>query len=410
MVLVPTDTPGVTNVRALPVFGYQDREGHCEIVFDDVRVPRSNILGEEGGGFAMAQARLGPGRIHHCMRTIGAAERALELLCRRAQTRTAFGKPLAEQGVIQTWVADARIDIDQARLYTFYAAWLMDTQGNKAARTEISGIKVAVPQMALRIIDHAIQAHGAAGISDDFGLSSLYAHIRTLRLADGPDEVHRMTVARRELRKYAEMAEAAEPRPLTSGRLCCARTVPTRDRGDVMRKFLACSLVGVVVFGGALAACGGGGGGGGSQQAFCDALKKDESVFSDLSDQSDLNDSQSLSVIQSALRRPREQGAERDQGRHADRRQGRQGLALGGGRVQLGAKSSADFSKLSDLEQSFSDQNQGIEKASQNIDKYAKDKCGIDLNSRQLLEQLVVERVELVERPVQRPQRPEQPQ
>jgi acyl-CoA dehydrogenase len=211
MVLVPTDTPGITNVRALPVFGYQDREGHCELVFDDVRVPRSNILGEEGGGFAMAQARLGPGRIHHCMRTIGAAERALEMLCLRAQTRTAFGKPLAEQGVIQTWVADARIDIDQARLYTFYAAWLMDSQGNKAARTEISGIKVAVPQMALRIIDHAIQAHGAAGIGDDFGLSSLYAHIRTLRLADGPDEVHRMTVARRELRKYAAIAEAPSP-------------------------------------------------------------------------------------------------------------------------------------------------------------------------------------------------------
>jgi acyl-CoA dehydrogenase len=209
MVLVPTDTPGITNVRALPVFGYQDREGHCEIIFDNVRVPRSNILGEEGGGFAMAQARLGPGRIHHCMRTIGAAERALEMLCRRAHTRTAFGKPLAEQGVIQTWVADARIDIDQARLYTFYAAWLMDTQGNKAARTEISGIKVAVPKMALKIIDDAIQAHGAAGIGDDFGLSSLYAHIRTLRLADGPDEVHRLTVARRELRKYAGPAEAS---------------------------------------------------------------------------------------------------------------------------------------------------------------------------------------------------------
>jgi acyl-CoA dehydrogenase len=208
MVLVPVDTPGITNVRALPVFGYQDREGHCEIIFEDVRVPRANILGEEGGGFAMAQARLGPGRIHHCMRTIGAAERALEMLCRRAHARTAFGKPLAEQGVIQTWVADARIDIDQARLYTFYAAWLMDTQGNKAARTEISGIKVAVPKMALKIIDDAIQAHGAAGIGDDFGLSSLYAHIRTLRLADGPDEVHRLTVARRELRKYAGDASA----------------------------------------------------------------------------------------------------------------------------------------------------------------------------------------------------------
>jgi acyl-CoA dehydrogenase len=203
MVLVPADTPGITNVRALPVFGFQDREGHCELVFDDVRVPRSNVLGEEGGGFAIAQARLGPGRIHHCMRTIGAAERALELLCRRVTGRVAFGKTLAEQGVIQEWIADARIEIDQARLYTLYAAWLMDTQGNKAARTEISGIKVAVPQMALRVIDHAIQAHGAGGVGDDFGLSMMYAHIRTLRLADGPDEVHRMTVARRELRKHA---------------------------------------------------------------------------------------------------------------------------------------------------------------------------------------------------------------
>jgi len=202
MVLVPMDTPGVVNVRSLPVFGYQDVEGHCELVFDNVRVPKTNLLGEEGGGFAIAQARLGPGRIHHCMRTIGAAERALDMLCERVSKRTAFGKLLAEQGVIQTWIADARINIDQARLYTLYTAWLMDNEGNKAARTEISGIKVAVPQMALDIIDHAIQAHGAAGIGDDFGLSSLYAHIRTLRLADGPDEVHRLTVARRELRKH----------------------------------------------------------------------------------------------------------------------------------------------------------------------------------------------------------------
>ena len=202
MVLVPMDTPGVTNVRSLPVFGYQDVEGHCELLFENVRVPKANLLGEEGGGFAIAQARLGPGRIHHCMRTVGAAERALDMLCERVTNRTAFGKPLAEQGVIQTWIADARINIDQSRLYTLYTAWLMDNEGNKAARTEISGIKVAVPQMALDIIDHAIQAHGAAGIGDDFGLSSLYAHIRTLRLADGPDEVHRLTVARRELRKH----------------------------------------------------------------------------------------------------------------------------------------------------------------------------------------------------------------
>ena len=204
MILVPVDTAGVTIVRNLPVFGYADREGHCEIVFDDVHVPATNVLGEEGGGFAIAQARLGPGRIHHCMRTVGVAERALEAMCKRVQSRTAFGKPLADQGVIQTWIADARIDIDQARLYTLYAAWLMDTQGNKAARTEISGIKVAAPRMALDIIDHAIQAHGAGGVSDDFGLASMYAHIRTLRLADGPDEVHRQVIARRELRKWAQ--------------------------------------------------------------------------------------------------------------------------------------------------------------------------------------------------------------
>ncbi|MEA2346112.1 MAG: acyl-CoA dehydrogenase [Thermoanaerobaculia bacterium] len=203
MVLVPADTPGVTVIRNLEVFGYVDREGHCEIDFDDVRVPVANVLGEEGGGFAIAQARLGPGRIHHCMRTIGIAERALESMCKRVQQRTAFGKPLAEQGVIQEWIADARIEIDQVRLYTLYAAWLMDTEGNKAARTEVSGIKVAAPLMALRVIDHAIQAHGAGGVGPDFGLASMYAHIRTLRLADGPDEVHRMTVARRELRKWA---------------------------------------------------------------------------------------------------------------------------------------------------------------------------------------------------------------
>jgi acyl-CoA dehydrogenase len=202
MVLVPMDSAGLTNIRSLPVFGYMDQEGHCELVLDGVRVPKTNLLGEEGGGFAIAQARLGPGRIHHCMRTIGAAERALELLCRRVVDRVAFGKTLAEQGVIQQWIADARIEIDQCRLYTLYAAWLMDTQGNKAARTEIAGIKVAAPQMALRVIDHAIQAHGAAGVSADTPLASLYAHIRTLRLADGPDEVHRRTIARRELARY----------------------------------------------------------------------------------------------------------------------------------------------------------------------------------------------------------------
>ncbi|MGH9136052.1 MAG: acyl-CoA dehydrogenase family protein [Acidimicrobiales bacterium] len=202
MVLVPTDTPGLQVLRNMEVFGYTDPEGHVEMVFDDVRVPADNLLGPEHGGFQIAQARLGPGRIHHCMRTIGAAERALELLCRRVQGRQAFGKRLADQGVIQEWIADARIDIDQSRLYTLYAAWLMGTAGNKAARTEIAGIKVAVPRLALRIIDHAIQAHGAAGVSQDTPLARMYAWIRCLRLADGPDEVHRMTIARRELRKH----------------------------------------------------------------------------------------------------------------------------------------------------------------------------------------------------------------
>jgi acyl-CoA dehydrogenase len=204
MVLVPMDTPGLENVRSLPVFGYQDNEGHCELVFEDVRVPADHLLGEEGGGFAMAQARLGPGRIHHCMRAVGVAERALELMCRRVRERTAFGKPLAEQGVIQQWIADSRIEIEQVRLLVLKAAWLMDTVGNKGARIEISAIKVAAPDVALRVIDRAIQAHGALGVSNDAPLASMYAHVRTLRLADGPDEVHRMSVARRELRKYEE--------------------------------------------------------------------------------------------------------------------------------------------------------------------------------------------------------------
>jgi acyl-CoA dehydrogenase len=204
MVLVPMDSPGLTNVRALPVFGYQDREGHCELAFDDVRVPASNLLGEEGGGFAIAQARLGPGRIHHCMRCIGMAERALELMCRRVRSRVAFGKTLAEQGVIQQWIADSRIEIDQARLLTMKAAWLMDTVGNKGARIEISAIKVIAPNVALRVVDRAIQAHGGGGVSDDFPLAAMYAGLRTLRLADGPDEVHRMQLARRELRKYEQ--------------------------------------------------------------------------------------------------------------------------------------------------------------------------------------------------------------
>jgi acyl-CoA dehydrogenase len=203
MVLVPMDTPGVEHIRAIEVFGYQDREGHSELTFTDVRVPVSNVLGTEGGGFAIAQARLGPGRIHHCMRAIGAAERALALMTERVTERVAFGKPLAEQGVIREWIADSRIEIEQARLLTLKAAWLMDTVGNKGARTEIAAIKVVAPNVALRVVDRAIQAFGAMGVSPDVPLAAMYAGLRTLRLADGPDEVHRLTVARRELAQYA---------------------------------------------------------------------------------------------------------------------------------------------------------------------------------------------------------------
>ena len=203
MVLVPLDTPGVRIVRDLLVFGFNDREGHCEVVLDDVRVPATNLLGDLGAGFAMSQARLGPGRIHHCMRSIGSAERALDLMCRRARDRVAFGGPLADQGVVQAAIADSRIEIDQARLLTMHAAWLMDTVGNKAARGAISAIKVAVPNMAARVIDRAIQVHGGGGLSQDFPLAAAYAHQRVLRLADGPDEVHRRAVARLELRKHA---------------------------------------------------------------------------------------------------------------------------------------------------------------------------------------------------------------
>jgi acyl-CoA dehydrogenase len=199
MVLVPVDTPGVTVVRTLPVFGFDEGHGHCEVRYENVRVPVTNRLGEEGGGFGIAQARLGPGRIHHCMRAIGMAERAFELMRERVRTRVAFGKPLAEQGVIQDWIAESRIEIEQARLLVLKAAWLMDTVGARGARVEISAIKVAAPRVACNVIDRAIQAHGAGGMSDDFPLAHMYAWARALRLADGPDEVHKMALARREL-------------------------------------------------------------------------------------------------------------------------------------------------------------------------------------------------------------------
>jgi acyl-CoA dehydrogenase len=201
-ILVQIDTPGVQIVRGLPVFGYQDQEGHAEILFEDVRVPAGNLIAGEGDGFMIAQARLGPGRIHHCMRSIGAAERALEAMCRRAVERTTFGQPVASRANIQDWIAEARIEIEMARLLTLKAAWLMDTVGNRHARTEIAAIKVAAPSIALKVIDRAIQVHGGGGVSDDFPLAWTYAHLRTLRLADGPDEVHKLSIARRELAPY----------------------------------------------------------------------------------------------------------------------------------------------------------------------------------------------------------------
>ncbi|MEV4733282.1 acyl-CoA dehydrogenase family protein [Saccharopolyspora sp. NPDC049426] len=203
-VLVPKDTPGVEVKRGMHVFGYDDADhgGHAEIVFNDVRVPVDNVISGEGEGFAIAQARLGPGRIHHCMRAIGMAERALELMCRRTSERVAFGKPLAEQGVVQHWIAESRVKIEQARLLVLKTAWLMDTVGNQGAHTEIQSIKVAVPEVTTWVVDRAIQAHGGGGVSQEFPLAALYAHARTLHLVDGPDEVHRRSLARRELGKY----------------------------------------------------------------------------------------------------------------------------------------------------------------------------------------------------------------
>ncbi len=207
MILVPRDAPGVEVVRGMDVFGYDDREhgGHAELVFRDVRVPASNLIGEEGEGFAVAQARLGPGRIHHCMRSIGVAERAIELMCQRATERVAFGKHLARQGVVREWIAESRVRIEQLRLLVLKTAWLMDTVGNKGAHTEIQAIKIATPETVQWILDKAIQVHGAGGLSQDFPLAQSFAGIRTLRFADGPDEVHKMSLARREIKRQVSL-------------------------------------------------------------------------------------------------------------------------------------------------------------------------------------------------------------
>lgn len=212
MIVVPAETPGITIVRALPVFGYDDApHGHAEVLFKDVKVPAGNILLGEGRGFEIAQGRLGPGRIHHCMRLIGLAERALELMCRRSLSRVAFGKAIAQQTVTQERIAEARCKIDMARLLTLKAAWMMDVAGNKVAKTEIAMIKVVAPSMACQVIDWAMQAHGGGGVSDDFPLAYAYANARTLRFADGPDEVHRNAIAKWELGKYGSYGKDAQP-------------------------------------------------------------------------------------------------------------------------------------------------------------------------------------------------------
>ena len=214
MIVVPRETPGVSLGLDPHVFGYVDRGGHPEVIYRDVRVPVDNLLGDEGSGFAISQARLGPGRIHHCMRTIGVAERALELMVIRSLERSTFGTSLAHKGLIQDWIAESRIEIDMAREYVLRTAYLMDTVGNKAASTEISGIKVAIPNMAIKIIDRAIQVHGAAGVTQFYPLALMYAHMRTLRIADGPDEVHKMTIARREILKHQPNFRINEPTKL----------------------------------------------------------------------------------------------------------------------------------------------------------------------------------------------------
>jgi acyl-CoA dehydrogenase len=210
MILVPRDTPGLQIERGLDVFGYDDREhgGHAQLTFSDVRVPATNLIGREGDGFAIAQARLGPGRIHHCMRAIGMAERALELMCERAADRVAFGRVLAEQGVVRSWIAESRVKLEQLRLLVLKTAWLMDTIGNKGAHTEIQAIKIATPEVVQWILDKAIQVHGAAGLSQDFPLARMFAYNRTLRFADGPDEVHKNALAREELRRQLERGAA----------------------------------------------------------------------------------------------------------------------------------------------------------------------------------------------------------